>query len=83
MKLLSDYEKGFQAGKEAMKCEIASNPAMLFDLAPMIANAISEKMNESGLTEEQKKVVQRALNGEISQFNLFEAMQNPMKWQQE
>ena len=83
MSELSEYEKGFQAGKQAMKREIASNPAMLFDLAPMIAVAISEKMNESGLTEEQKKVVQRALNGEISQANLFEALKTPSKWQQE
>jgi hypothetical protein len=78
-----EYKKGFEDGKEATKREIASNPAMLFDLAPMIAHAISEKVNESGLTEAQKKVVQRALNGEISQSSLFEALKNPMKWQQE
>jgi len=78
---MSEYEKGFNDGKEAMKREIATNPSMLFDLAPMIAHAISEKMNESGLTDEQRRVVQKALSGEISQSNLFDALKNPSKWQ--
>ena len=78
---MSEYMRGFNDGKDAMKREIASNPSLLFELAPMIAHAINQKANDSGLTEEQKRVVQRALNGEISQADLFEALKNPSKWQ--
>ena len=76
-----EYIKGFNDGKEAMKREIGVNPSLIFELAPMIAHAINDKMNDSGLTEEQKRVVQRALSGEISQKDLFEALKNPSKWQ--
>ena len=81
IKNMSEYMRGFNDGKDAMKREIASNPSLLFELAPMIAHAISEKATASGLTEEQKRVVQRALSGEISQKDLFEALKNPSKWQ--
>ena len=79
--MTNEYIKGFNDGKEAMRREIAVNPSLLFELAPMIAHAINQKANDSGLTEEQKRVVQRALSGEISQKDLFEALKNPSKWQ--
>ena len=79
--MTNEYIKGFNDGKEAMKREIAVNPSLIFELAPMIAHAIKQKANDSGLTEEQKRVVQRALSGEISQADLFEALKNPSKWQ--
>ena len=73
-----DYKRGYEAGRQAMKLEIANNPILLFEIVTTMAKSAQEKLDtyKGELSDKQKGFINDALAGKITHDELRKMINN-------